>query len=256
MITEQFRTGESLKRFGLTAALTICISLGVAEPVWSAPAQAMAIGHVPAPHTTAPSETTPARQCMSDLRAFDAVMKKDGYWLHAADYGYGYPMFGVNYPYAGYVRVGGQAAAADFVHARPGYGVRTLLAAANILALRGQQPACEALLTATRGIYQDYLIDLRNAQIAKADVPAWRSHLIAGAMPVSADTTSIRFDDLIGIDVVNSHNAGLGSVEDLLLNRKTGQIAYLVIGRGGCSGSMRNMSRYRGRTSRWWPAAR
>jgi len=256
MITEQFSNGEALKRFVLTAALTIGISLGMAVPVWSAPAQETAIGHVPAPDATAPSATKPARQCMSDLRAFDAVMKKDGYWLHAADYGYGYPMFGVNYPYAGYVRVGGQAAAADFVHARPGYGVRTLLAAANILALRGQQPACEALLTATRGIYQDYLIDLRNAQIAKADVPAWRSHLIAGAMPVSADTTSIRFDDLIGIDVVNSHNAGLGSVEDLLLNRKTGQIAYLVIGRGGCSGSMRNMSRYRGRTSRWWPAAR
>jgi sporulation protein YlmC with PRC-barrel domain len=170
----------------------------------------------PANESAAP-EPKPARQCMSDL--------------HAADYGYGYPMFGVNYPYAGYVPVGGEVAASDFVHARRGYDVRTLIAAANILALRGQQAACEALLTATGGIYQDYLIDLRNAQIAKADVPAWRSHLIAGAIPVSVDTTSIKFDDLIGIDVVNSHNAGLRSVEDVLLNRKTGQIAYLVIGR-------------------------
>lgn len=70
----------------------------------------------------------------------------------------------------------------------------------------------------------------------KADVPAWRNQLSAAAVPVSPSTTAINFEDLIGVDVVNSHNVGLGSVEDLLLNRKTGQIAYLVIGRGGVFG--------------------
>lgn len=225
-----------MKHFVLTAALTICLSLGVAKPVRSAPAQETAVGHIPAEHTAVARETRPARQCLSDLRDFDTLMKKDGYWLHAADYGYGYPMYSVNYPYAGDVPVGGESAASAFVHARPGYEVRTLIAAANILALHGHQPACEALLSATRGIYQDYLIDLRNTHIDKADVPAWRSHLIARAKPVSSDTASIKFADLIGVDVVNSHDAGLGSVEDLLLNRKTGQIAYLVIARGGVFG--------------------
>jgi sporulation protein YlmC with PRC-barrel domain len=236
MVSELLKNGEALKRSALTAALTMCVSLGVAVPVRCAPAAEVVVGHVPAEHTARASEPKPARKCMGDLRAFDARIKKDGYWLHAADYGYGYPMFGITYPYAGYVPARGESGASAFVHARPGYDVRTLIAAGNILALRGQQQACEALLTATLVIYQDYLIDLRNAHITKADVPAWRNHLIAAAVPVSEDTTSIKFDDLIGVDVVNSYNVGLGSVEDLLLSRKTGQIAYLVIGRGGVFG--------------------
>jgi sporulation protein YlmC with PRC-barrel domain len=110
------------------------------------------------------------------------------------------------------------------------------MAAANILALRGQQQACETLLTATRVIYHDYLVGLRSAKAAKADVRGWRDHLIAGALPVSAETASSRSDDLIGGDVVNSHNENLGSVEDVLLSPKSGQIEYLVIGRGGVFG--------------------
>jgi sporulation protein YlmC with PRC-barrel domain len=80
------------------------------------------------------------------------------------------------------------------------------------------------------------VVDLRNAKVTKAGVHAWRGSLITAAMPVSPDTTSANFDELIGIDVVNSHSVRLGSVEDLLLNRNTGQIAYLVIGRGGIFG--------------------
>jgi sporulation protein YlmC with PRC-barrel domain len=216
--------GAALKLCLLRAAVGLFISLAVA--VQAAQAQVTA---------TAP-EPKPARQCLSNLQAFEVQIKRDGYWLHASDYGYGYPNFGVNYPNAGTVLGSGESAASAFVRARPGHDVRTMIAAASILALSGQPQACESLLNATRRIYQNYLINARNAQIAKADAPVWREHLIAAATPVSANTASINFEGLIGIDVLNAHAVGLGSVEDVLLNRKTGQIAYLVIGRGGVFG--------------------
>jgi sporulation protein YlmC with PRC-barrel domain len=232
----KIRNTVALKHSRLAASLTACMSLTIATPLLAAQAQERAVEHVPAQDAAAASDAKPARQCISDLRAFDGNLTKDGYWLHASDYGYGFPMYGFGYPYGAYVPAGGRLEASGYGRVRPGYDVRTLIAAANILALRGQQQACETLLTATRAIYRDYLAGVQSAKAAKADAPGWRNHLIAGALPVSAETASLRSDDLIGVDVVNSHNDNLGSVEDVLLSPKSGQIDYVVIGRGGVFG--------------------
>jgi PRC-barrel domain len=168
------RNTAALKCSGLTASLTACMSLGVATPLLAAQPHETAIEHVPAQDATVASNPNAARQCMTDLRTFDGLLRKDGYWLHGAGFGYGYPMYGFGYPYGGYVPIAGRLEASGYGRARPGYDVRTLIAAANILALRGQQRECETLLT--------------------------------------------------------------GSVEDVLLSPKSGQIEYLVIGRGGVFG--------------------
>ena len=39
----------------------------------------------------------PARQCLTDLNAFQKHMQKYGYWRGASDYSYGYPMYGYAY---------------------------------------------------------------------------------------------------------------------------------------------------------------
>jgi len=229
----KIRNTVALKHSWLTASLTACVSLGIATPLLTAQAHEKAVERVPAQDAGAASDAKSARQCISDLHAFNGSLTKDGYWLHASDYGYGFPMYGFGYPYGAYVPAGGKLEASGYGRVRPGYDVRT---AANILAQRGQQQACETLLTATRAIYQDYLAGVQSAKAAKADAPGWRNHLIAGALPVSAETASLRSDDLIGVDVVNSHNEKLGSVQDVLLSSKSGQIDYLVIGRGGVFG--------------------
>jgi hypothetical protein len=59
-------------------------------------------------------------------------------------YGYGYPMSGGLAP-----------TATGYRDVRPGYEVRTLVAAANILARHGQQQQCEDVLATTRNIYNN-----------------------------------------------------------------------------------------------------
>ena len=97
-----------------------------------------------------------AAKCLSDLRGFDSLLQKDGYWLHGSGYGYDYPIDAHNVGNSGTTLSGNSPEERAYWHVRPGYEVRTLMAAANILARRGQQQSCEALLSTTRDIYHGY----------------------------------------------------------------------------------------------------
>jgi hypothetical protein len=73
----------------------------------------------------------PATQCLSDLSDFNGRMSKDGHWLGGSGYGYGHPMGGPGYA-RGATGNNGSAASTGYMNARPGYEVRTLIAAADI----------------------------------------------------------------------------------------------------------------------------
>ena len=107
----------------------------------------------------------------------------------------------------------GDRAATDngYMSARPGYEVRTLIAAANILARHGQKQPCEDVLAITRTIYKTYVADLQNGK-TPANVPDWRQQITV-AQPVTGNSTSFRSDELIGTAVINPQNVALGSVE-------------------------------------------
>jgi sporulation protein YlmC with PRC-barrel domain len=125
---------------------------------------------------------------------------------------------------------------AGYLNARPGYELRILVAAANILGRHGQQQPCEDLLTTTRDIYKVYVNDMHSRGLPMVNAPGWQQLQIAAAQPVTNKNTSFRSDELLGTDVRTPQNEALGSVEDLVMGPQTGKIAYLVIARGGILG--------------------
>ena len=190
--------------------------------------------------TVSATQPEPAQKCASDLRAFDSAMQKDGNWLHGSGYGYGYPLYGYGYGYVypEYGSLAGQGHSAVNYHARarPGYEIRTLIASATILAQRGRQAECDALLTTAREIYKGYAADLGDRKFTHSDGVAWRTKQIAAAQPVVGSKSGYRSDQLIGADVVNAQGDDLGDVYDVVVAPQTGKITYLVVGRGGVFG--------------------
>jgi sporulation protein YlmC with PRC-barrel domain len=218
----------------LTSSVAACFCLGLSTPVLAAE-PATTTNPLSSNRTVATAK--PAEMCLADLRAFDSQMQKDGYWLSGSGYGYGYPMmggygFGYGHQMSGGV-VGTQSGYRDV---RPGYDVRTLITAANILARSGQQQACEDLLAATHNTYKLYVADLKSRKTSTANEPDWQQRQVAAATPVTAKDISFRSDQLIGTEVRNPQNEALGSVDDIVMSPQTGKIAYLVIARGGIFG--------------------
>ncbi|MEO6299658.1 MAG: PRC-barrel domain-containing protein, partial [Paracoccaceae bacterium] len=217
---------KSVKRSILSSSLAACFFVTLAAP----PVLAEASGG------------STANQCLTDLRAFNSQMQKDGYWLGgyngAADpalggygYGYGYPLDGSGY---GYGVDGSQGdAGTGYLNARPGYEIRSLLAAADILARHDQLQPCEDVLTATRDQYKQYVADMGKAGMKMTDVPGWQLQQIAAAQPVASTTSAFRSDQLLGTDVRNQQNEALGSIDDVATSPQTGKIAYLLVARGG-----------------------
>jgi sporulation protein YlmC with PRC-barrel domain len=234
MATNVPKQETKMKRFLLAGSTIagICLSLGssivAAQPAATVPPNSSAAA------TQVSAGLKPAEQCLTDLRAFDKEMQKDGYWMSGSGYGYGYPMAGYGYGY--YTGGGPVAGVTGYRHTRPGYDIRTLVAAANILARDGQQQACEGVLAATRSAYKLYVVDMHDSKSPIADLPGWQQRQIDAAKPVTAQNTSIRSDQLVGAEVRNPQNEELGSVDDIVMNPQTETIAYLIIARGGIFG--------------------
>jgi sporulation protein YlmC with PRC-barrel domain len=227
-----------VKRSALTTSLKLAMSLCLAPPLFAAAATQTPAAPDSTPSAKGPVDAKQAQKCASDLHDFSSQMQKDGYWFEGASEGYGYPMYGYNYDETksmGSLGAERPLATAGYWRARPGYEVRTLLASANILAQRGQQQDCEGLLSVTREVYGRYATQLRNGKIPHVQTSSWQQRQLASAQPISSGT-SYRSDQLIGTDVLNPQGDGLGSVTDLVMSPATGQIAYLVVGRGGVFG--------------------
>lgn len=205
----------------------LCASPRVVTALWGMIFSAISLAHAPA----AAAAVAPSAQCLNDLHSFDATLQKDGYWLGGSDYGEGFPVYGYGYSYGVHF-----AGAGGYSRARPGYEVRTLLAAARILAQHSQQIPCESVLGAARDGYTTYVAELRSGKVPPAGVSAWRRQQIETAVPVTGNGVAYHSDQLIGASVISAQDESLGRVDDVVMSPQTGKIAYLVISHGGLLG--------------------
>ena len=225
-----------MKRFYLISSVAACVCLGLGAPAVSAQTSAAPAAKTPRPVVQTADVSKPAEACLNDIRAFEEEMQKGGYWLGGSGNAYGYPMGGYGYGYAG--SMGGSPAdrMPGYQNARPGYEIHILIASASILAQNGKQQPCEDVLTTTRAIYKTYAGNMHGSGMRAADEPGWEQEQIKSALPVTGQKVAFRSDQLIDTDVRNATNEGLGSVHDLVMDPKTGKIAYLIVGRGGVFG--------------------
>jgi sporulation protein YlmC with PRC-barrel domain len=230
-----------MKRASLAGSVAACLCIAAATPLYAAEPLVTGTARPPAPGSVdaakAPVATEmSADKCLLDLRAFDARMEADGYWLGGSGYAYGFPMGEPSFAYGFNHTENRPATMAHYPNARPGYEVRNLMTTANILARHGQQQACEDVLATTREIYKTYVTHLLDGKAPTADVSSWRHQEIAAAQPVASQTAAFRSDQLIGTAVRTPRDDALGTVDDLVMSPQTGKIAYLIVARGGLFG--------------------
>jgi sporulation protein YlmC with PRC-barrel domain len=228
-----------------------------------APAIALAQTQQPAPaagqqQQQRPAQAQQAGQCSNDLQAFGGQMEEDGFWLSGARQGIGWYGMGPAAPgMAGGAAPGmvsrsgapaatrpatggGATARAPFAgmdwQVAPTQALRTLYGAAHVLAQNGSEQACQTVLRETRDLYAAYTAQLRQAGVEPGDVRSWRQSQLALARPVTEQARGLRADAITGTDLRNPRDENLGSVEDVVFDPRTGQIAYVIVGRGGFLG--------------------
>ena len=225
-----------MKRSVLLSSVTAWCCLGLIVPAVAAPPPETTAATNRSGGDKTDSAVMPAKACLSDIKTFTNQMQKDGYWVGGSGYGYGYPLDGYGYGYAYPMGDFPPGTMNRYENARSGYEIRNLIASANILAQDGQQQTCEAVLNSTRDVYKRYSAELHSKGMSMADGPDWQRQQVAAAVPVTDKTMAFRSDQLLDTDVRNPQDQGLGSVHDLVMDPKTGKIAYLIVARGGVFG--------------------
>ena len=226
-----------MKRSTLASSAAAFFCLGFAAPLLAA--QPAAAGTV---NQTSSSEkkvaaVKPAEKCLSDLRAFDNQMDKDGYWLGGSGYGYGYPMAGFGFwpsddgrdaqkASEWLTRTRGQATSFGPLLPPPTFSPDK----ANSSRVRTCSPRRAISIKFT-------WLNMHSGK--NADGGPCRAGGSSRSPPRSRSPARIlrsRSDELVGTEVRSPQNEALGSVEDLVMSPQTGKIAYLVIARGGIFG--------------------
>ncbi len=256
------------------AALALAPWIAEAQPAQGTGRQPDGLSSRPAQGTN-PGTPQTARQCLRELTAFGRQMQNEGLWLSGYRRGYGWGSYRLARPGTRPGEAGGRApGSADAANAQagagspagnvpaqsgganagaqqplptgpwgklnwtmaPGQEIGILYNAAAVLAHRGDEQACESVLGAMKSAYADYAAQLRQAGIQPNQVEIYRRQQLARAQPVIQVIHAFRADAITGTDVRTPQDQDLGSIQDVVLDSKTGQIQYAIMARNGFLG--------------------
>lgn len=178
-------------------------------------------------------------RCMTDLRAFNERMNDEGYWLSGwgAYRGYGVPPARPGDTTGPVVDRAPWGPGYYYGPMAPSYQMRTLNAAARVLALRDDQQGCRAVLSELRQMYDGYVADLRQAGVEPGEITNWRMRRIVAAQPVEElGFNALGVADVTGADIRNLKDEQLGVIDDVIIDAETGEIGYVVVSHGGFLG--------------------
>ncbi|MGE0717596.1 MAG: PRC-barrel domain-containing protein [Alphaproteobacteria bacterium] len=184
-----------------------------------------------------------AQQCLDDLRALNQKAQRDGYWLSGwgTMWGTGTTPAGRASPAARSTRTAADGQApwmgARWGMTSPRYQLRTLYGAANVLAHRGDQDGCRAVIAELRSLYDNYVVELKAAGVEPGEITSWRQEQILSAQPVTSVADGlINVADVTGTEVRNAKDEELGTVEDVIVDSASGGIRYVIVSTGGWLG--------------------
>lgn len=160
-----------------------------------------------------------AQQCVKDLRAFDQELARVGFGI--------LPSGGVS-AQSGYYIWG--------LEGTPRQKLRIWWDAAYLYALNGDEPSCQRVLASMRKLYQDHQKLTGNEPDDSNVKTAWRRAHLARAKPVAAMDHLMRAKILIGAEIRNLKDQGLGKIEDIVLDPDKRGIRYVLVSRGGFLG--------------------
>lgn len=192
-----------------------------------------------------------AEQCLEDLRILSQQMTEEGYWFSGHRQGLGWRGGMAGDPMA-------PAPAADMAPAdpaaqpgvgmgagpwgdtgwrvSPGHAIHTLQSAAAVLARQGDEEGCQYLLARVEETYTNYANELRQAGVEPGQISAWREEQIAASVPVDEVAHMLSLDNILGTEVRNHADEQLGSIEDVVIDPESGDIAVAIISHGGFLG--------------------
>ncbi len=184
-------------------------------------------GNADARNAQAEKARSVAKACLQSLEKLDRDLRQSGY--NYGGYGYG-PYGRVGAPGTAARPMGAGAA----VSAPPPAQLRSAMQAGYVFAMNGDSRACEAVVAGAKRLRAELPPPGQRPNLANNTADRRQQAFLEGAIPVD-QLKSLRAQEIMGADVRNTDDKPLGSVSDILLN-KQGQIAYVLVSRGGFLG--------------------
>lgn len=256
------RLGSTVAILSLALGTSVAIAQQSGQPARSAQPQNQS-GQ--AAGTQPKQQQAQAEKCLRELQAFSDRTVEDGYWVAGwGSRGYGTaatPATSNNN--ATQSDAGARTGAADKTGTAPpgqaqqavrppdrrawyaeGWGIRSapyqirsLQAAANVLGHRGEQEGCSMVLAELREVYAGHVDRMKQMGLQPGESITWRQRSLLEARPITEIRPDlINLGDLIGTEVRNRQDEQLGTIEDAVVDQKSGDIGYVIMSSGGILG--------------------